>query len=118
MQTEQLGKFGHHTDPAIDFEVEVTDLIGEAFEADNGMIERGPVVDRIRNAMLFRVGGVPSAMAAKDTLRELENRFCDLRHERLAAAAKIYSELNRQGPNTMTITDVEADYLAKLLKRE
>lgn len=78
MQTEILGKFGHHPDPAIDFEVEVTDLIGEAFEADQGMIEREPVVARIRKAMEFRVGGIPSAIAAKDTLRALETRFCPL----------------------------------------
>lgn len=76
--TEKLGRFGHHPDPAIDFEVEVGDLVAEAFNADHGMGEREPVVGRVRAAMLFRVGGVPSAVAAKNTLRDLENRFCPL----------------------------------------
>jgi hypothetical protein len=76
--TERLGRFGHHPDPAIDFEVEVDDLIAEAFNADHGMGERELVVGRVRAAMLFRVGGVPSAVAAKNTLRDLENRFCPL----------------------------------------
>lgn len=78
MQTEKIGRFGHHPDQAIDFEVEITDLIGQAFEADHGMTEREPVVARIRQARLFRVGGVPSCVAAKDTLRTLENQFCSI----------------------------------------
>lgn len=78
MQTETLGKFGHHPDPAIDFEIEVGDLVAEAFNADHGMVERAPVVARIRKAMEFRVGGVPRAVSAKGDLRALETRFCPL----------------------------------------
>lgn len=71
MQTEQLGRFGHHPHPADDFCVEVERLVGAAYEAKVGMIEPAPVRRDVDRAMKFIVGGDPIAVAAKDTLREV-----------------------------------------------
>lgn len=66
-----MGRFGHHPDPAIDFEIEVAEiesitesthlgLTGPKHEADRAGLTR-----RIEVAMLFQVGGDPSCCAAK-----------------------------------------------------
>lgn len=76
---EKLGRFGHHPDPATDFEVEVQSLEGRLFDASRGIGKPGArpetvasVLDAIRRAMVFRVGGVPTAVEAKAVLRRLE----------------------------------------------
>ena len=78
MGNEQLGRFGHHPDPATDFEVEVQDLEAEAVNYRIGFqpMPREVLFGRIDRAMDFRVGGVESAVLAKSVLRELYNEFC------------------------------------------
>lgn len=71
----RLGRFDHHSDPAIDFCVEVEVLTGLAYEAQVGMIPAGPVFERIDRAMSFRVGGDLHAISAKATLRQLERQL-------------------------------------------
>lgn len=69
-----LGRFRHHPNPAIDFCVEVEELTSIATDRrlgvsnpDNGSLER-----RVQRAMEFRVGGDLNAIDAKGTLREIE----------------------------------------------
>lgn len=70
-----LGRFGHHPEPAIDFECEVEQIESIVADLEKGMRQGEPVpMERIARAMTFRVGGDPGAVAAKATLRELEKR--------------------------------------------
>jgi hypothetical protein len=79
METERLGRFGHHPDPAIDFCVEVETLQGELFDIACGLTEGRMSVSelgrRIEAAMTFTVGGDQNAIDAKDLLRALEREF-------------------------------------------
>lgn len=71
---EVLGRFGHHPDPAIDFEVEVETLQGQLYDATHGVTspdEIPAIRERIDNAMGFRVGGDLGAISAKTMLRGL-----------------------------------------------
>lgn len=68
-----LGRFGHHPDPATDFEVECDALMGLAYDAEHGMACRAAVVERMARALEFRVGGVRSCINAKEALRERFN---------------------------------------------
>lgn len=70
-----LGRFGHHPDPAIDFCVEVEVIEGMAYDAKVGLAERKAVEDRIFKAMMFNVGGVGAAVEAKGRLRRIEARL-------------------------------------------
>lgn len=74
-----IGRFGHHPDPATDFEVEVESLQGRLFDAKHaipgkhGVTESvAQVADAIKRAMTFRVGGVETSVRAKSILRALE----------------------------------------------
>ena len=71
----RLGRFDHHSDPAIDFCVEVEVLQGLVYEAQVGMIPAAPVFERIDRAMSFRVGGDLHAIAAKEMLRSAERQL-------------------------------------------
>lgn len=66
-----LGKFGHHPDPATDFEVEVECLIGMDYEVRVGFADADEFVRRMEVALAFRVGGDAGAVAAKGMLRDL-----------------------------------------------
>ena len=74
---EQLGRFGHHPDPAVDFCIEVEELEAIAESARIGLVgfghedDRATLDCRIERAMEFRVGGDGIAVAAKDRLRGL-----------------------------------------------
>ena len=76
---ERLGRFGHHPNPAIDFCVEVEVLENEAFNHSIGFMNQTPSRDEIRKridaAMLFIVGGDIQAIAAKSTLRDIDESF-------------------------------------------
>lgn len=67
-----LGRFGHHPDPAIDFCIEVDCLEGLAHDVGCKLADRVEVSKRISSAMTFTVGGDAHAVAAKGRLRELE----------------------------------------------
>jgi hypothetical protein len=76
---DAIGKFGHHPDPATDFEVEVTSLQGRLFNAKHAIPDKhgvtesvAQVADAIKRAMTFRVGGVETSVRAKSILRALE----------------------------------------------
>lgn len=78
-QTNALGRFGHHPEPANDFCIEVEAIQGQLFDATHGISKPGTVPvtikevrARIEKAMDFRVGGDEIAVAAKQTLRILE----------------------------------------------
>jgi hypothetical protein len=83
--TEALGRFGHHPDPAIDFEVEVCDIEGSAYEAIAGHLDRTALLDRAERALSFRVGAVESCINAKATLRKI---VADLKAPTLAQPAR------------------------------
>ena len=73
--TQTLGRFGHHPDPATDFEVEVESLDSIITDKERGLRAGEPLpLERIRRAMEFRVGGVPTAISAKSVLRHIESR--------------------------------------------
>lgn len=72
MMTMELGRFGHHPDPATDFCVEVEEIEGLVYDVGVGLMERKPVDDRIFRAMMFNVGGVDLAVQAKAALRRAE----------------------------------------------
>lgn len=67
-----LGRFGHHSDPAIDFCVEIDVVQGMVADLKAGLEKRQAVEDRISKAMAFRVGGDQQAVAAKAALRHAE----------------------------------------------
>jgi hypothetical protein len=68
------GRFGHHPDPAIDFEVEVDALTAINTDRKLGFYnpEGDSLTRRVERAMQFRVGGVPSCVSAKGNLRRIE----------------------------------------------
>ncbi|MBY2911408.1 hypothetical protein [Rhizobium leguminosarum] len=102
MHEEELGRFGHHPDPAIDFEVEVETIQGSLYDATHG-VDHSTTIDEIRKriakAMEFRVGGDAGAVAAKQMLRGLE----------MEAAKHAPSPLLRA-----PVTDEELEQWAKL----
>ena len=74
METEKLGRFGHHPDPAIDYCVEVEAIGGMTYDAcaEQAMPALAEVSKRIDRAMDFRVGGDKDAVGAKHMLRVCE----------------------------------------------
>lgn len=97
-EAEKLGRFGHHPDPAIDFEIEVQSLEARLFDAKGGISKPGTepetvetVGAAIQRAMTFTVGGDPSAVAAKAILRNLEKEAWDYVH------AKVTDDLQALG---------------------
>lgn len=74
MSEKTCGIFGWHPDPAIDFCIEVNDLICEHKSIGYGMgvFTIPELQDRIFKASMFRVGGVIDAINAKADLRKLE----------------------------------------------
>lgn len=68
---EQLGRFGHHPIPAIDFCVEVECCENDAYDLRAGG-DRDTLLRRIDRAMTFRVGGDIGCVDAKHGLRQLE----------------------------------------------
>lgn len=76
--TDELGRFGHHPNPAIDFCVEVDAIEGLAADVRAGLAPKGELADRIFRAMAFTVGGDLNAINAKDTLRRTEQAMLAL----------------------------------------
>jgi hypothetical protein len=74
-----LGRFNHHSDPAIDFCVEVEELEGIVYDLGVGLTKGRPsrqeVALRIEQALTFRVGGDKQAVVAQGLLRELEAKL-------------------------------------------
>lgn len=70
-----LGRFGHHRDPAMDFANEVFEIEAQVAEPPGGTIDRKALEERIARAMSFRVGGTVMGMAAKQALRDAEEKF-------------------------------------------
>jgi len=68
--------FAHHPDPAIGFCIEVEELEAIMIDRENGFPnpDDADLERRIDLAMSFCVGGDPGAIAAKDKLREIEDR--------------------------------------------
>lgn len=100
---DKLGRFGHHPEPAIDFEIEVESLIGMAFDAAHGIGKPGhaprsreEVAERISKALDFRVGGDPSCVEAKRLLRELAVSFSPANAEADHGAADMVARLRDQ----------------------
>lgn len=76
--TNTLGRFGHHPDPAIDFCIEVDAIKGELRQLALRLhVEGGDLGRRINRAMDFRVGGDPNACLAKVRLRQIEDEYHD-----------------------------------------
>ena len=75
MDTEQLGRFGHHPDPAADFCVEVEVLEGLVYEVGVGLADYEEIFDRVSKALDFRVGGDSHAVAAKQILRRVASEL-------------------------------------------
>lgn len=71
MQTEKLGRFGHHPDPACDFCVEVERIEGIAYERRAGMNDGEELRHAVSRALDFTVGGDLIAISAKARLREI-----------------------------------------------
>jgi hypothetical protein len=69
---DQLGRFGHHSDPAIDFCIEVECCENDAYDLRANPEGRVPLFIRIDKAMFFRVGGDVGCVDAKHGLRQLE----------------------------------------------
>lgn len=82
MEVKANGRFGHHPDQAIDFEVEVGDLEAEIYHHkvgfQNGTPSLEEIKERISRAMTFRVGAVETCVKAKQRLRELETEAANL----------------------------------------
>jgi hypothetical protein len=89
--SEQLARFGHHPDPAIDFCVEVESLESIVTDKELGLRanELLPLV-RFDQAMEFQVGGDASAMKAKFVLRSLEVRLKALAAQAFAEKIAAY----------------------------
>lgn len=77
MATEQeVGRFNHHPDPAIDFCVEVEEIQSIAYDRSIGFHnpDDAGLADRIFRAMQFNVGGDANAVSAKAMLRDIERQ--------------------------------------------
>lgn len=72
MDNMVLGRFNHHSDPAIDFEIEIEELIGMVYNRKVGFDQEPTLEARIFKAMQFRVGGDLGAINAKVILRDIE----------------------------------------------
>lgn len=74
LHPERLGRFGHHPDPAIDFCVEVEELMGIATDRRLGVanLDDDTLESRVDLAMQFRVGGDRGAIDAKGELRAID----------------------------------------------
>ena len=72
--TSKLGRFGWHPDPAIDYCVEVNDLVCEHYAMGCGIsiLTLPELQDRIFKASMFRVGGDLDAINSRADLRKLE----------------------------------------------
>jgi hypothetical protein len=72
--SEKLGRFGHHPDPAIDYCVEVEELMSIATDRKRGFAnpDDGSLEKRVGRAMEFIVGGDPSAIDAKAEVRAID----------------------------------------------
>jgi hypothetical protein len=69
--TLKMGRFGHDTDPSLDFLMEV-----ESIDEMHGMgADADAIRERIEQALDFRVGGSGNAIAAKDRLRDLAKKY-------------------------------------------
>lgn len=77
----QIGRFGHHPDPAIDFCIEVEEIEGLTYNATIGLDDPRAVGERISRAMSFRVGGDEGAVQAKATLRACEAKVAASIHQ-------------------------------------
>lgn len=80
-ETEGLGRFGHHPNPAIDFCIEVETLESRLHQAEHGLSKPrsvpetiAAVLHDIQKALNFRVGGDEGAVSAKHLLRSLEDK--------------------------------------------
>lgn len=71
-QTDRLGRFDHHPDPAIDFCIEVEVIEGLHYDHKVGANDGVELAQRVAKAMTFRVGGDEIAVRAKHTLRGIE----------------------------------------------
>lgn len=72
--TQKLGRFDHHPEAASDFCVEVDAIEGMEADVNAGLSSRIQLIARIDDAMMFRVGGDPLAVQAKNQLRKIEAR--------------------------------------------
>lgn len=100
---EKLGRFNHHPDTVIDYEMEVEILEGLAYDASVGMTGALQVLDRVRKALDFQVGGDESAVSAKASLREIEGK--------LAALCKSRQESDAvPEPSVFLSTDDDTDH--------
>ena len=73
---DQLGRFGHHPDPAIDFCVEVDDIeetIANILANVATIEETAYLHRRINSALQFVARADPWAIKAKRRLREIAN---------------------------------------------
>lgn len=71
---DKCGRFGWHPDPAIDYCVEVNDLVCEHKNIGYGIgvLTIPELQDRIFKASMFRVGADLDAIEARAELRKLE----------------------------------------------
>lgn len=74
-EAEELGRFGHDVDPALDFCKEVHEIETLLRMVKDDKCPRAPVEDRIFRAMQFNVGGNQTAVTAKALLRKLEEEL-------------------------------------------
>lgn len=68
----ELGKFGYHPDPAIDFCIEVDALEGLHYDVSVGAGDKEELRRRVERAMQFRVGGDLSCVKAKEAVRRIQ----------------------------------------------
>jgi len=70
-EMENLGRYGHHPDPLIDFCVEVECIESLELDVRLGFEKRTQVIERCQRAMEFR-GVSPEFQNAKAILRKLD----------------------------------------------
>ena len=71
-------RFDHHPDPAIDFCIEVEEIIAMAYNRHIGFDPEPTLDARIERAMSFRVGGDLGCINAKATLRQIEHEVSQI----------------------------------------
>ncbi len=103
--TEGLGRFGNHPDPATDFCIEVEKLESRLHQAQHGLSKPGTepetvaaVLNDIQRAMDFRVGGDEGAVAAKGILRGLEDQAKSHPPTDAAEIERLRAEVERLTP--------------------
>lgn len=66
-----LGRFGHHPNPAIDFEIESNIILDMEYNIKNNISEHPTFQERLTKALEFPIGVIEICILAKQKLKKI-----------------------------------------------